>query len=209
MTFFYNMKFNTLCISENPTTGIPFSGTAASSYCLNVPHNYNYVLHSCFFPDICSTPKIIEKPLNPAKTSEKKRDHSVDNKKGKSLDLNGKQDLNGRQDRYERMLSQGHKSALTPCKITKESHSLELKKKIVEMLQGGKKITQREARKTFSHYLVCILKRIVAGPDQEDHVEIVLKFLQRASNYLKSSFSVNTPSNKLAYKDKAAIIANS
>lgn len=51
--------------------------------------------------------------------------------------------------------------------------------------------SQNEARKTFSHYLVCILNRIVSGPEQDDHVEIVLKFLQKASNYLRTSFNVS------------------
>lgn len=54
--------------------------------------------------------------------------------------VSGKQS-NERQDRYERMLSQGHKSALVPCKISQESQSVELKKKIVELLKNGKKIT--------------------------------------------------------------------
>ncbi|KAJ8979747.1 hypothetical protein NQ317_004734 [Molorchus minor] len=66
---------------------------------------------------------------------------------------------------------------------------------------------QREARKTFSHYLICILKRIVAGPDKTDHVEIVLKFLQKASNYLRTPFSVKAPSLKLESKDRAAMVA--
>ncbi|XP_074037435.1 tubulin tyrosine ligase-like 5 isoform X3 [Leptinotarsa decemlineata] len=187
----------------DPTTGIPISGTASSSYCLNVPHNYNQLLYTCFFPSIPATPRHqTDKPRSRAKSSEAKREQtSLDSQRDTS------KGLNGRQDRYERMLSQGHKAALVPRKVAKEAHGVELKKKVVDMLRSGKKITQCEARKTFSHYLVCVLKRIVAGPDQEDHVEIVLKFLQKASNYLRSSFSVNAPSNKLDYKDRAAIVA--
>lgn len=49
---------------------------------------------------------------------------------------------------------------------------------------------QAEARKTFSQYLSCVLKRIAASPEQEGHVEIVLKFLQKASNYLRTPFAV-------------------
>lgn len=49
---------------------------------------------------------------------------------------------------------------------------------------------QCEARKTFSQYLQCVLKRISTMPEQEGHVEIVLKFLQKASNYLRTPFSV-------------------
>lgn len=85
---------------------------------------------------------------------------------------------------------------------------------------------QCEARKAFSQYLLCVLKRISTTPDQEGHVEIVLKFLQKASNYLRTPFHVKvkkcdvalphcafknfhlqTPSHKLSGKDRAAIVA--
>lgn len=49
---------------------------------------------------------------------------------------------------------------------------------------------QNEARKTFSQYLQCVLRRISTMPEQEGHVEIVLKFLQKASNYLRTPFPV-------------------
>uniref|UniRef100_V5G4R9 Tubulin--tyrosine ligase-like protein 5 n=1 Tax=Anoplophora glabripennis TaxID=217634 RepID=V5G4R9_ANOGL len=179
------------------TTGIPISGTT-SSYSLNVPHNYNLLLYMHLFPDVPINTKGIEKlPHNRYTSLDRNRDKTP---------VSGKQS-NERLDRYERMLSQGHKSALVPCKITQESHSIELKKKIVEMLKNGKKITQCEARKTFSHYLVCILRKISNDPSQEDHVEIVLKFLQKASNYLRTPFNVKAPSHKLKPKDRAAIIA--
>lgn len=95
-----------------------------------------------------------------------------------------------RQDRYERMLSQGHVSALTPKKIFKESRSTELKKQVFDLVKNGRKMTQCEARKTFSQYLQCVLRRISTMPEQEGHVEIVLKFLQKASNYLRTPFPV-------------------
>ena len=46
-----------------------------------------------------------------------------------------------RQDRYERKLAQGHKSALLPVKVLKESHSIELKKQICDMIKNGKKMS--------------------------------------------------------------------
>jgi hypothetical protein len=46
-----------------------------------------------------------------------------------------------RQDRYERMLSQGHRSALAPKKTPKDSRSAELRKQIIDMLRNGKKMT--------------------------------------------------------------------
>lgn len=95
-----------------------------------------------------------------------------------------------RQNRYERMLSQGHKSALLPKKIPKENRSVELRKQILELLRNGRKLSQSETRKLFSQYLSFVLKRIPSGTDQQDHIDIVLKFLQKASNYLRSPFSV-------------------
>nr|CAI5827764.1 unnamed protein product [Callosobruchus analis] len=115
--------------------------------------------------------------------------------------------LEGRQDRYERMLRQGHKQFNISCKMTKESHVIEMKRKILEMLKSGKRISQSEARKTFSHYLMRILRRIAQSPEQGDHIEVVLKFLQKASNYLRTPYNVKTPSSKMNLKDKTAIVA--
>ncbi|XP_076260052.1 tubulin tyrosine ligase-like 5 isoform X4 [Rhynchophorus ferrugineus] len=185
------------------TTGIPVSGMVSSTYNFNNSHNYNLLLYSTFFPEESA---VLIKPtdkLNPrAKFTslERRRDPSLDNQSASVK-------MNGRQDRYERMLSRGHKQALAPSKVSKDSQGAELRKKILEMLKNGKKITQCEARKTFSQYLVCVLKKIVASPDQDEHVEIVLKFLQKASNYLRTPYTVKAPSIKLETKDRAAIVA--
>lgn len=88
---------------------------------------------------------------------------------------------------------------------------------------------QGEARRTFSQYLGCILRRISTSQDteQDSHTEVVLKFLQKASAYLRTPFVVKVnklyddtylpvlnddlylqiPSSKLAGKDRAAIVA--
>ncbi|XP_066146909.1 tubulin polyglutamylase TTLL5 isoform X1 [Euwallacea fornicatus] len=188
----------------DPSTGIPMSGIVASSYNVSNAHNYNILLYTTLFPDMPVTVanRLNEKPLQRTKFT------SLDRKRDSSLDSQIiLPRMNGRQDRYERALSRGHKQALIPNKVTKESQSIELRRKVVEMLKCGKKITQCEARKTFSQYLVCILKKIVSAPDQDDHVEIVLKFLQKASNYLRTPYSVKAPSTKLETKDRAAIVA--
>lgn len=47
-----------------------------------------------------------------------------------------------RQDRYERMLSQGHRAALLPKKIPqKESNVAELKTQMIDMMKNGKRLT--------------------------------------------------------------------
>lgn len=205
----------------DPITGIPSCGsTSGSRFNLNVNHNYNLTLFTALFPQMIGgcgsmmssgSKSTMEKfqfkrrametaaPAIHAGARKPQRDSSVEN-----AILNG-----SRQDRYERMLSQGHRSALQPCKITKESHCIELRKKVVDMLRSGRKITQIDARRTFSQYLVCILKRIVtAAPDQDEQADIVLKFLQKASYYLRTPFSVKAPSQKLDNKDRAAVIAH-
>ncbi|KAH1015348.1 hypothetical protein HUJ05_013087 [Dendroctonus ponderosae] len=149
----------------DPVTGIPISGIVSSSYNVTNAHNFNMSLYSHLFPDMpARVNRSNEKQQARAKFS------SLDRKRESSFDNNTfPPRMNGRQDRYERALSRGHKQALVLCKITKESQSIELRKKIIDMLKCGKKITQCEARKTFSQYLVCVLKKIVSAPDQDDH----------------------------------------
>ncbi|XP_057653784.1 tubulin polyglutamylase TTLL5 isoform X5 [Diorhabda carinulata] len=182
-------------------TGIPLSGNPGTNFCLSGQHNYNLLIYAHFYPDIPVLNNPNERNQTRSRQTMLKRDISIESHKV------GNKTLNGRQDRYERMLSQGHRSSLAPCKITRETHCLDIKKRITDMLETGKRITQWQARKTFSHYLACILRRIVKGPDQDDHVEIVLKFMQKASNYLRTPFNVKTPSQKLDYKDRAAVVA--
>lgn len=107
--------------------------------------------------------------------------------------------MNARQDRYERKLIQGHKLALAPIKVTEENYAMDLKKQVCDMMKNGKRLSQGEARKTFSQYLGCVLKRISTSPtssttsaDEQDgqHIDIVVKFLQKASKYLKAPFLV-------------------
>jgi tubulin polyglutamylase TTLL5 len=174
----------------DPATGIPISGNnnSYSSYNISGAHNYNLLLYTHLFPEVPINTKAFDKCNLKYSSLDRKRDLSLDSHKGTTL---------ARQDRYERMLSQGHRSALAPKKTPKESRSAELRKQIIDMLRNGKKMTQCETRRTFSHYLGCVLRRISAGPDQEDHMEIVLKFLQKASNYLRTPYTVKVVCHRL------------
>ncbi|KAB0803333.1 hypothetical protein PPYR_00303 [Photinus pyralis] len=187
-------------------TGIPSNGAPSSTYNVLGTHNYNQMLFLQLYPDVPlgHSLKNLDKSINERKSVgiERKRDLSLDGT------VTDKGVPHNRQERYERMLSQGHRQTFGVKKIPlHESHSAELKRQLLESMKGGKRLTQIEARKVFSSYLACILKRIAAAPDQEGHVEIVLKFLQKASNYLRTPFSVKVPSQKLLGKDRAAIIA--
>ncbi|KAL3287127.1 hypothetical protein HHI36_001608 [Cryptolaemus montrouzieri] len=185
-------------------TGVPISGTHSQNvYALsNSPHNLNLLIFTQLFPEISILPKGCEKNQFRYSSLERKKvphDNLAKSKNSGSTQI-------ARQDRYERMLTQGHRNALGPSRL-KDSRCEDLRREIVSLLKDGKRMSQRETRKTFSHYLEWILHRISTDPKQDEHVEIVLKFLQKASNYLRSPFSVKIPSVKLSNKDRAAIIA--
>nr|CAH7729957.1 unnamed protein product [Callosobruchus chinensis] len=180
----------------DPQTGIPTSGASSSNYINNTTHNYNLLLFRYLFPqDNTCDKKHKSPPFQP------EYPHMDQNKYNTAIQIEG------RQDRYERMLRQGHKQFNITCKMTKEFHVIEMKKKILDMLKSGARISRSEARKTFSHYLMKILRRIAQSPEQKDYVEVVLKFLQKASNYLRTKYEVKTPSSKMSLKDKTAIVA--
>ncbi|KAK4884418.1 hypothetical protein RN001_000689 [Aquatica leii] len=180
-------------------SGIPSNGVPSSIYNLVGVHNYNQMLFTQLYPHI--------QIGNNTRSSETRSDRnkSYYDRFDRSLDRGA---LRTRQERYERMLSQGHRATFTTKKSPiQDSKSNDLKKQMMEAMSSGKKLTQVEARKTFSRYLECILSRIAASPGRDGHVEIVLKFLQKASNYLRTPFAVKVPSHKLVGKDRAAIVA--
>lgn len=81
--------------------------------------------------------------------------------------------------------------ALLPLKgQTGGGNSAELKTQLCDMIRNGKRLSQGEARKAFSQYLGFVLKRLSSMPDNEGQVEIVIKFLQKASKYLRTPFLV-------------------
>ncbi|KAK9703147.1 Tubulin-tyrosine ligase family [Popillia japonica] len=186
------------CQYLDTITGVPLASGVTSSYNLSVTHNFNLLMFNQLFPNVPSTTTI----------------KYNDRMSGMSRSLDRKHDLAlvssislQRQDRYERKLRQGHRAALTPKKELKDSRSMELKKQICDMIKTGKRLTPSEARRTFSQYLNCVLHKIVTANTDEGQIDVVLKFLQRASTYLKTPFAIKCPSHKLSEKDRAAVIA--
>ncbi|XP_065169169.1 tubulin polyglutamylase TTLL5 isoform X2 [Atheta coriaria] len=183
-------------------SGIPIAGSSTSiPFSFMGQHNNNQILYKSLYPDVIITPSAQTGRLD--KNFRSKRDGSLDSVRRCEAPVS-----TPRQDRYERKLSQGHRSTLTaPKKPLQEDYSVELKRQVCDMVRNGKKLSQVEARKAFSQYLMCVLKRISTSPDQDGHIEIVLKFLQKASTYLKNPFYVKIPGHKLSEKDRAAIVA--
>jgi hypothetical protein len=54
--------------------------------------------------------------------------------------------------------------------------------------------SQYQARRTFAQYLICILRQVSgqnkADPIIEDHSELILRFLQKASSNLRTPYFV-------------------
>lgn len=69
--------------------------------------------------------------------------------------------------------------------------------------------SQVEARRAFSNYLQCVLQRLTGRADnpKSQQTDLVLRFLQRASAQLRTSYVVKLPNHKLSEKDKNAIVA--
>lgn len=89
------------------------------------------------FPEI---PLTLSVKTNEKLTSAEKK--LLDHKKPTPLDAGDKGATQNRQDRYERMLSQGHRAALTPKKIPlKTTHSMEFKNQVVDVLKSGGKLS--------------------------------------------------------------------
>lgn len=125
------LKFNNL----DPTTGIPLSGNnnSISNYNLSCSHNFNLLLYTQLFPEVPIHSRSTERSVSRYGSSlDRKREPSTDSRVTTS---------HSRQNRYERMLSQGHRFALMPRKVPREARSAELKYQIIDLLRSGKKLT--------------------------------------------------------------------
>ncbi|CAH1155614.1 unnamed protein product [Phaedon cochleariae] len=176
----------------DPSSGIPISGIPTTNIGIGTSYNYNLILHKNLYPEIILGPKHIS-------NCEKK---NVDRKIEPQMSRSSKE----RQNRYERKSIRGSNLTVVPTDVIKEFPNSGLKS-ILDMLKNGKRITQCDARKIFSRYLVCVLKNIVERPDKSEYIEMVLKFLQRASHFLKSPLNIFLPQDELNFKDKAAMVA--
>ncbi|KAJ9590318.1 hypothetical protein L9F63_027844, partial [Diploptera punctata] len=169
---------------ENPVTGITCTSAAPGGQScvppMVVPHNYNLLLHQQLFPELQSSRKTIE--------SSTPTDHLT---------------------RYERALLQGHKASLEERQLDKSGCGLN--NSFETIVKQNKHMSQYQARRTFAQYLICILRRISGqnktDPIIEDHSELILRFLQKASSNLRTPYFVQIPSRKLAGKDRVAVVA--
>jgi len=122
---------------------------------------------------------------------------------------------------YEKPLTKGHRTQLrekkekdpeklAKRKTEKRERSQVLKEKMVKMIESGLQLSEYQARKAFAVYLHCILQRLSDfDPENGDQnqIDLVLKFLQKAALSLRESYMLKPPSTKLSGKDKAAVVA--
>ena len=160
----------------------------------------NLILHEHLFPGM------MRKPASRMRTrlgENKNRGKSaMQNKEEQSLEMlsENRETLSPRQLRvaqYEKHLSKGHKAPLKNKSI-KDSDKTEkeysenkvksgaLKVKIMQMIESGVQLSEYQARKAFTIYLLCILKKLSDFNEdclETKEIEVVLKFLQKVSIY--------------------------
>lgn len=113
-----------------------------------------------------------------------------------------------RMDQYERALdvnpiNLNGKNSVRKC----VDEARRLRKQIRKLIEGGNELSHLQARKTFSQYLECILKRLTQEPKNQ-HEKMILKFITRSSVSIKPpSFIKNPYSPKIFGKDRSAMVA--
>lgn len=116
--------------------------------------------------------------------------------------------LMDRMDQYERALdinpiNLAAKNSVRKC----VDEARRLRKQIRKLIEGGNELSHLQARKTFSQYLECILKRLTQEPKNQ-HEKMILKFITRSSVSIKPpSFIKNPYSQKIFGKDRSAMVA--
>lgn len=124
---------------------------------------------------------------------------------GKSSEENS---INGRMKQYERALDSINVDLIfksTPPKCLDEARRL--RKQLRKSMESGNELTLLQARKIFSTFLECILKRLSQEPKNQ-HEKLILKFITRSDLSIKPpSFMKNPYSAKIHGKDRSAIVA--
>ncbi|KAK7864100.1 hypothetical protein R5R35_002743 [Gryllus longicercus] len=189
----------------DPATGMVI--TASSNFVqfpLTTTHNFNYTLHQQLFPELRSDNNaVLRAPSS--------------HPPGSSVRFPSPERVN----RYERALLQGHKASLDgmpldrsdaegSCVVEEVRDVGDVLKEVLNRLEKGERLSQYQARRMFGQYLICILRRMTKNgtkPEESGNVEIILRFLQKASSNLRTPYFVQMPSRKLSGKDRLAMVA--
>lgn len=116
--------------------------------------------------------------------------------------------LSDRMEQYQRALninpiSLSAKNSVRKC----VDEARRLRNKVRKLIESGNELSHLQARKTFSQYLECILRRLSQEPKSQ-HEKLILKFITRSSVSIKPpSFIKNPYTQKIYGKDRSAMVA--
>lgn len=190
----------------------------------------NLILHEHLFPGMIRKPAY---KIRPRIRDNKKRSKSAGQSKldKKLVEMENNVDMNKiprtlspgelRVAQYEKQLEKGHKTSIKNKNskdlnkigkqtAEKKARSATLRDKLIPMIESGLQLSEYQARKAFTAYLLCILQKLSDfDEDREDsnQIEVVLKFLQKAALSLREPYILKKPNGNLGGKDKAAFVA--
>lgn len=162
----------------DPLTGIPVSIVNSTSMApAFTSHNFNQMLHTQLFGNATKT----------------EAEHCT---------------IDERMKQYERTLHNVNVDIIfkdMPPKCLDEARRL--RKQLRKSMETGNELTLLQARKIFSLYLECVLKRLSQEPKNQ-HERQILKFITRSDLSIKTpNFMKNPYSSRIHGKDRSAIVA--
>lgn len=162
----------------DPLTGIPVSIVNSTSMApAFTSHNFNQMLHTQLFGNATKT----------------EAEHCT---------------IDERMKQYERTLHNVNVDIIfkdMPPKCLDETRRL--RKQLRKSMETGNELTLLQARKIFSLYLECVLKRLSQEPKNQ-HERQILKFITRSDLSIKTpNFMKNPYSSRIHGKDRSAIVA--
>lgn len=116
---------------------------------------------------------------------------------------------------YERTLTSTNIDQIFKSIPLKNQHQAQqLRKQLQKAMENGSELTLLQARKIFSMYLECVLRRLtqdskINGTElKSQHEKFILKFITRSDLTIKApSFMKNPGTSKIHGKDRTAIVA--
>lgn len=117
-----------------------------------------------------------------------------------------------RMKQYERTLVTTNVDQIFKSIPAKSQHQAQhLRKQLQKAMENGNELTLLQARKIFSLYLECVLKRLTQDSRvdvKNQHEKFILKFITRSDLTIKPpSFMRNPNTSKIQSKDRTAIVA--
>lgn len=130
--------------------------------------------------------------------------------------LTDENDINERIKQYERTLVTTNVDLIFKSMPAKSHHQAQqLRKQLQKAMESGNELTLLQARKMFSLFLECVLKRLSTQDPKSHHADpknqhekFILKFITRSDLTIKPpSFMRNPNASKIQSKDRIAIVA--